>query len=335
MLLASIWFRRRLHESPLFRQIQQQGRTEVHPVRTLLAHPLHRRRLVLAVLGLTAGQAVIWYTAYFQAHAFVQGPLGVSSLHATGLAVVAIAASLPLTVIAGRWSDKVGRRRPIILGLVLGAVMCGPVFHGLQRLLQPVVVVAVMESNHPHCKRWTPPGRNAACDELRSALLARGLQVDWQPVHDNGAPVLRLRIGDQIMHSDDPADLHATISNLDAWLVDHHRGPPPDVTVCSGKWWWAAALLTALGGCAALVYGPLAAALAELFPTPVRYTGTSLSYHLGNGLFGGVLPVTSHLLVMLVGHPLAGLVYPVAVALLSAGLAWLWLPEGRDVDISR
>lgn len=346
LLFVGVVVRLRLIESPVFVQMQAQGRTAASPLRRLLSTRDGRRRLLLAVFGLTAGQAVIWYTGHVYTLVFLQGPLGLPPAVAQLTVALAMLLGLPLVVLAGWLSDRCGRRPLILAGLFLGAACVLPAFVGMERLARPAagpdgLPVVRVEAPAAQCSvglALYSAGVHSPCDDLRRLLIARGIAFELAPPASPGAAdgVAWLRVGDVRMRytATEPSPaLRAQVERLltDAGLLA--RASP--LVVGAAPWWGVLALLVLLGACVALVYGPLAAALAELFPPTIRYSGTSLAYHLGNGVFGGLLPVFAAAAIARTGEPWAGLAYPVVVAVVCGLVALRWLPEGLATDIRR
>lgn len=342
LLLGSAWLRLRLVESPVFERLQDRGETAPSPLRRLLGTSGGRRALWLGLFGLSAGQAVLWYTSHVYTLVVLQGPLDLAVGTALPTVALVIAACLPLVVLAGWWSDRIGRRPVVLAGLLLGALCTLPVFAGLERLVRPAVAVSTaaaptVELQATDCSsafRLLGIAAHSPCDDIRRHLIARGVAHELvEAVVPDGAGASRLRVGGEVLHHPDPGDHRPLAARVDerlerAGLV----GATPALAPGSLRWWGLVSLLMVLGACVALVYGPLAAALAELFPAAIRYSGSSLAYHLGNGVFGGLLPVIAATAIAASGEPMAGLAYPTLVALGGFLVAWRWLPEGRGAD---
>jgi MFS family permease len=342
LLMVSVWVRLKVNESPAFTALRQQGRISAAPVRELFGSRQTRRLLALAVFGLCAGQAVVWYAAQYYTLIFMQVVLGFDSVAAMLLMGAAIALVLPLFVLFGALSDRIGRKPLILGGFLLSALTLVPLFDLLARTARPdlhAVSLArpvILHADPAECSvlpmlRPRPP-QERPCDAVRAALVARGVPFQRQ----DAAPGLPLRL--EVAGSTAAVELSARAAMgpaLDSALrgAGYPANPPPPVPAGAPRWWALVGLLILLGAQAAMVYGPLAAALAEIFPTRLRYSATGLAYHLGNGLFGGLLPAVAFSLVLHQGSQYAGLAYPVLFALLCFFVAWRWLPEtkGRDV----
>jgi MFS family permease len=343
LLPLSVWVRLRLRESPTFERMRLAGRVSPRP----LAEALGRRRtvwkMVAALLGLTAGQAVLWYTGQLYALSFLQTAAGVAPRDATAMMAISLALALPLFVAFGVLSDRVGRRPLVVVGCLLAVALYVPLFDALLRFANPAHDEAqrrapiTVHADPAGCVMQLDPlglvGAATPCDVVRRHLAARGLsyeRIDGMP----GEPVLLQVGGREVSSADvDAGDAAALRTRIDGALrlagypsrADPERIARPAVI----------GLLWVLVAIAALVYAPVAAALTELFPTRVRCTAIALPYHLGNGWFGGFLPVIATATVAARGEALAGLGYPIAVALMTAVLAILVLPETRGRDLER
>ncbi|RPH40068.1 MAG: MFS transporter [Burkholderiales bacterium] len=343
LLPLSIWVRLRLRESPTFERLRLAGRLSARP----LAETFGERRLLgrtaLALFGLTAGQAVLWYTGQLYALTYLQTAAGVAASDAAALMALALLLALPCFVAFGRLSDRVGRRPLIIGGCLLAAGLYVPIFdallvaanpaHGEAQRRAPIVVHA----DPAGCRLQFDPiglGREAGpCDVVRRHLARRGLSYEREAL-PAGAPV-SVTVGERSVSAADvaPGDAEALRMRIDGAL--QIEGHPPRADPDRIQRGPVVALLWVLVAIAAMVYGPVAATLAELFPTRVRCTAIALPYHLGNGWFGGFLPAIAAASVAARGEALAGLGFPITVALVTAIVAIVALPETRGRDLER
>jgi MFS family permease len=344
LMPLSIWVRLRLRESPSFERMRAGGRRSSAPVLEAVATPRLAGRGVLALFGLTAGQAVLWYTGQLYALYFLQTAAGVAAADAAAMLAVALLLGLPLFVGFGALSDRAGRRPLVIGGCLAAAILYVPVFGALIDHANPALREAqhrapiVVHADPAGCRfQFDPVGLDAAaagpCDVARRYLAARGLSYEREAA-PAGEPVTVSIGARRVSAADVPAgDAVALRGRIDGALrlEGYPSRADPDridrVTVVALLW-----VLVAL---AASVYGPIAATLAELFPTRVRCTAIALPYHLGNGWFGGFLPAIAVASVAARGEALAGLGYPIAVALTTAVVAAFWLPETRGRDLDR
>jgi MFS family permease len=270
--------------------------------------------VLVALFGLTAGQGVVWYTGQFYALLFLQDALRVPADLAYGLVAVALVLGTPLFVVFGALSDRLGRKRLMMAGCFLAAATYLPIFRALGAAANPALAEA---------SRRAPVVvfSDEAADPSAAFLTRRGVPYARQ-APSPGAPVVS--VGGRPLAVFDTAAYARALDRAgypvtaDPTRVDRVR---------------VVALLVLLVLYVSMVYGPMAAYLAELFPTRIRYTSLSLPYHVGNGWFGGFLPLIAEALVVRTGDPYAGLVYPVSVALVTAAVGGLLLRETAGVDL--
>ncbi len=343
LMPLSIWVRLRLRESPAFERMRAARRQSPAPVLEAVATPRLAARGALALFGLTAGQAVLWYTAQLYALFFLRTAAGVSTHDAAAMLAIALLLALPAFVGFGRLSDRIGRRPLVIGGCLAASVLYVPVFGALIGYANPGLREAqhrapiVVHADPAACRfQFDPVGldRQAGpCDVARRYLAARGLSHQREAVPSGEAVVVS--VGRRRVSSGDvpPGDADALRERIDGALrLEGYpsRADPDRIDRLA-----VVALLWALVVIAAAVYAPVAATLAELFPTRIRCTAMALPYHLGNGWFGGFLPAIAVASVAARGEALAGLGFPIAVALATAVVAAFWLPETRGRDLER
>jgi MFS family permease len=272
LVIASYYIRRKLHESPLFARAKATGTTSKSPLRDSFVNPVNRRLVLIALFGVTMGQGVIFYTSQFQVFTFLNATLKLDIVDSSLIMVAAMLLATPLFVYFGSLSDRIGRKRIIMTGMLCGALFTVPLFYGIKAFAGPLTEI-------------TP----ATVDATGKAV---------------------------------PAVLKALAPNVPAMT----------------------ALVFCLVVFVTMVYGPIAAYLVELFPTKVRYTSLSVPYHIGNGIFGGFVPlVATSIGVWAAAQPagsfaqehssLIGLVYPVTVALLCFIIGMLYVKDVRNVRL--
>ncbi|MGI4875643.1 MAG: MFS transporter [Janthinobacterium lividum] len=272
LLVASYYIRQRLHESPLFAKAKAEGKTSRNPIAESFGNPENRRLVLIALFGATMGQGVVFYTSQFYAYSFMQNTLRLSLEKASIVLVVSMVLATPLFVYFGSLSDRIGRKRIIMAGLLCAALFTLPLFAGLQAYAGPLTETAPA----------TTDAAGHAVEAIKQALT----------------PSLLPMIG---------------------------------LTFCLVLF-------------VTMVYGPIAAYLVELFPTKVRYTSLSVPYHIGNGIFGGFVPLLATSIGAWAKHQpvgsfaqehatLAGLVYPVAIALVCWVVGSALMRDVRDVRI--
>jgi MFS family permease len=333
LLVLGIWMRLSLAESPPFRRLKQAGRASRRPLVDAFGRWSNLKLVLIALFGLVAGQAVVWYTGQFQALFFLTLVLKVDETTASLLSCTALAIGAPLIVGFAALSDRIGRKPIIIAGCVLAAASWFWLFGALAAAANPALVdaqgrVAVtLHADPRECSLpFDPIGVGEAgsgCDRARGLLAARS--VRYTPAaHDGPASVTidgaRIAIGDDRALERIAAALDAAgyPTRADPARIDRVR---------------VVLILVLLLAFVAMVYGPIAAMLVELFPTRVRCSSVSLPYHIGNGWFGGLLPATSFGIAAQTGQMLDGLWYPVSVAAAAALIALLFVSETKDRDI--
>ena len=272
LVIASYYIRRRLHESPLFAQAKAAGTTSTNPLRDSFVNPVNRRLVLIALFGVTMGQGVIFYTSQFQAYSFMNTVLKLDIVDSSTILVVAMLLATPLFIYFGSLSDRIGRKRIIMTGMICGALFTIPLFYGIKAYAGPTTEITA-----------------ATVDAAGKAV---------------------------------PAVMKALAPNV------------PMMTV----------LTFILVLFVTMVYGPIAAYLVELFPTSVRYTSLSVPYHIGNGVFGGFVPlIATWIGVWAAAEPagtfakehssLLGLVYPVTVALICFFIGSALMKDARNVKL--
>jgi MFS family permease len=255
LVVFALIIRLRLQETPLFTRLKAEGRSSTSPWRESFGDPANRKLILLALLGMTAGQAVVWYQGQFQALFFMQNILGLGYLNSYLVVGIAIVLATPFFIVFGRLSDRVGRKPIILGGCLLAALSYYPIYNLMFTVADPVV--------NPKT---------------------------------------------------DPAITSTFISSN------------PNLVALIALVWIQVVFVT-------MVYGPIAAFLVEFFPARIRYTSLSIPYHIGNGWFGGFLPLIAASLFAATGNIYAGLIYPIVVALMTAFIGWRFIRETKDVRI--
>jgi MFS family permease len=360
LLIISVWIRLTLNETPLFRKMKDEGRASKAPLAEAFTSWRYGRLVLLALLGLTAGQAVVWYTGQFYALFFLTQTLKVDPYWAQIMIALSLVIGTPFFIIFGWLSDKIGRKPIIMLGCLLavatyypaGILNCIPgagqyaypgIFELLARSANPELAAAIERSpvtvtaDPAGCRlQFDPVGKSkftAPCDVAKAALVKAGV-----PYSNQAGPAgpAQIKIGSQVIQSYDAAapDAASQAARFDQELAAALKADGyPSKSKLDGVSWTVVGLLTILVLYVTMVYGPIAAMLVELFPTRIRYTAMSLPYHIGNGWFGGFLPVTAFAIVAATGNIYAGLMYPVIVAAMTFVLGMIFIRETRGCDI--
>jgi MFS family permease len=345
LLGVSVWIRLRLNESPLFQTMKAEGRGSTAPLTESFARWPNLKIVLLALFGLTAGQAVVWYTGQFYSLFFLTQTLKVDAQTANLLIAGALLLGTPFFVVFGALSDRIGRKPIIMAGLALSVLTYFPLFRAITHYANPaleaaqrVAPVSVVADPATCSVQFDPVGKSkftSPCDVAKAALVKRGVPYSNEAASVGSAA--QVRVGARSIASYDAADpdAKAHAASFDAALtaaLDEARYPARaeratmNVPMVLLLLWVLVVYVT-------MVYGPIAAMLVEMFPTRIRYTSMSLPYHIGNGWFGGFLPPIAFAIVAATGSIYSGLWYPVVIAALSLVVGLLFVRDTRHVDI--
>ncbi|MGH6738065.1 MAG: MFS transporter, partial [Bradyrhizobium sp.] len=337
LLGVSIWIRLKLQESPLFRRMKEEGKQSKKPLTEAFGRWDNAKIAIFALLGGTAGEAVIWYCGQFYALFFLTLTLKVPAVTAQILIATSLLLGTPFFILFGWLSDKIGRKPIILAGFALGVVTYFPIFQGLTHFANPKLEAALAASpvtvvaDPSECSfQFNPVGIakfTTSCDIAKSALVSRS--VNYQNQEAPKGTKASVKIGNEIVQTGTP-DFAKQLGDA---ITKH--GYPPSANPAEINYVMTVLLLTILVIYVTLVYAPIAAWLVELFPTRIRYSGLSLPYHIGNGWFGGFLPATVFAIVAATGNIYSGLWYPIVVAAMSFVIGLIFLPETKDRDITK
>jgi MFS family permease len=329
LLAVSIWIRLSLNESPIFKKMKEEGKTSKRPLGEAFGEWSNAKIAILALLGATAGEAVVWYGGQFYALFFLTQTIKVPAITAQIMIVVALALGTPGFVIFGWLSDKIGRKPIILAGFLLAALTYFPIFKGITHFANPkletalssapVTVIADPSECSFQFKATGTEKYTTGCDVAKSALVNLSVNYENQDA-PKGTPA-QVKIGDQTLTSTAPDFAKALPTAIKAHGYPASADPADINTVMT------VALLWVLVVYVTLVYAPIAAWLVELFPSRIRYSGLSLPYHIGNGWFGGFLPTTAFAMVAATGDIYYGLWYPIVVAGITVVVGLFFLPE--------
>ncbi len=337
LLGVSIWIRLQLAESPAFQKMKDEGAQSKAPLTEAFGNWENGKIAILALLGATAGEAVVWYGGQFYALFFLTQTIKVPAVNAQIMIVIALALATPGFILFGWLSDKIGRKPIMMAGFLLAVVTYFPIFQGITHFANPALEKALAESpvtvvaDPAQCsfqlkltgtEQYTKP-----CDVAKSALVARSVNYNNETAAA-GAPVV-VKVGSDSYTAGTPD----FVKNLNDAITKH--GYPASADTSQINYPMTVLLLFILVVYVTMVYGPIAAWLVELFPTRIRYTGMSLPYHIGNGWFGGFLPAIVFAIVAATGNIYSGLWYPIIIAAMSFVVALIFLPETKDRDINK
>ncbi|EPA98068.1 MHS family MFS transporter [Pseudomonas umsongensis] len=348
LLIISVYIRLQLSESPVFLKMKAEGKSSKAPLTESFARWENLKIVIMALLGGTAGQAVVWYTGQFYALFFLLQTLKIDAQTANLLIAGSLLIGTPFFVIFGSLSDRIGRKGIIMAGCILAAVTYFPIFNALTQYGNPDVFVAqeknpvTVVADPDECSfQFDPVGKakfTSSCDLAKTVLAKRA--IPYKNEKAEPGTVAQVRIGDKVIPSFEGTGMPAAdfktrndafVATLGTALKD--AGYPEKADPAKTNYPMVLLLLTILVIYVTMVYGPIAAWLVELFPARIRYTSMSLPYHIGNGWFGGFLPTVAFAMVAATGDIYYGLWYPIVIAVMTAILGTFFLPETKDREI--
>lgn len=290
LVIMSYYIRIRLHESPLFAQMKKEGKTSANPIKESFANKENLKLVLIALFGAAMGQGVVWYTGQFYALSFLQKTMNIEFVQSNIIIAIALLLGTPFFIYFGSLSDRIGRKKIMLTGMLLAALAYYPIYKAMDnignvKLKQEQTELFRIESNSTRSES--------------GELVLKSFRVHS---YTDGS-ILR--------EAADKKELTVSRTNV-AWLV---------------------ILIFIQVLFVTMVYAPIAAFLVELFPTRIRYTSMSLPYHIGNGVFGGLLPTISTILVTNTGNHLAGLIYPIGIALICFVVGIIYLKDKRGIPL--
>jgi MFS family permease len=345
LLVFSVYIRLRLNESPIFQKMKEEGKGSKAPLTESFFRYPNNKYVLLALLGATAGQGVVWYTGQFYALFFLTITLKLFYIPAYILIGISLLIGTPFFIFFGWLSDRIGRLKIILAGCLIAAVTYSTVlFPALTHYVNPdleafqqknaITVTADASTCETHIF-VTAFTKFSNCDRAQDFVTKLGLSFKTENVPNAGEKVT-LKLNSTTIEGFDAAKWNAAF--LDAGYPNLQKDKdgkivPKPADTSKVNWVMAELILVIMVIFVTMVYGPIAAFLVEMFPTKIRYTSMSLPYHIGNGWFGGMLPLLTTAVVAATGNIYAGLWYPIGVALMTVVIGAIFLRDTKDVDI--
>ncbi|RFS20444.1 MFS transporter [Chitinophaga silvatica] len=287
LVIMSYYIRIRLKESPLFAQMKKEGKTSTNPIKESFGNKENLKLVLIALFGATMGQGVVWYTGQFYALSFLQKTMNIEFVQSNTIIAIALLMGTPFFIYFGGLSDRIGRKKIMLTGMLLAALAYYPIYSAMDNI-----------------------GNISRKTEETSLFRIEG--------HTNKA---------------ENGEFITTTTRIHSYSdgsVLKETGDKKELTVSRMNSVWLVLLIFVQVLFVTMVYAPIAAFLVELFPTRIRYTSMSLPYHIGNGIFGGLLPTISTILVANTGNHLAGLIYPIGIALVCFVIGLIYLKDKKN-----
>ncbi len=336
LLVISLWMRFKLSESPVFKAMKEAGETSGNPFIESFTYPGNKKRIFVALFGITGILTTIWYSAFFSSLSFLKGDMRLDETSVEVILLIAGTLSMGFYLIVGKWSDRVGRKKPIIIGALATLALLFPIFCGMGALANPglaaaaerapVVVTGQQCVTDPFAELLDREPSD--CGKILGSLIASG--VSYTVVA--GEPLSVTVGGEAVVFGDDwLSDGAARTAGLQEQLgaagFDFTRQVPPLANIIG-----IIGLLLVAGMLSALTYGSVAALLSEMFPPKIRYSSMSIPYHIGAGYLGGFLPLIAGIIVASTGNIYSGLWYTWIVVAFGIVVAWWGIPDGPPRD---
>jgi len=348
LLGISVYVRLQLAESPVYQQMIATGSRSRAPVKEAFGNRPNVRRILATLFGATAGMNVAWYTGQLYVLFFLTQVLKVESQQVSILLGCVLLLSTPLYLLFGRLSDRVGRKKVIMLGMALAALTYFPIYRAITHFANPAVEeasqrapVRVWAQREDCSLQFDPVGKHRfvrSCDIAKEALARAGVPYSMRfGSATTGTAVIRIGdtdgaanpvpafAGTRLTSTQFEQESAAFTQRLSRALAT--AGYPAKADPARVNAPMLVLLLFVLAVYVALVTAPMASWLVELFPPRIRYTSMSIPYHIGAGWFGGFMPAVAFTLVAITGDIYSGLWYPVIVVGFTAIAGTLLLPE--------
>ncbi|WP_129791134.1 MFS transporter [Sphingosinicella sp. CPCC 101087] len=330
LLAISLWMRFKLSESPVFTAMKESGGCTANPFKESFTYPGNRKRLFVALFGIAAGLTVVWYTAMFSTLSFLQGTMRVEGTTAQLIVGAGALGGLGWFVLFGRLSDRVGRKKPIVIGYALTLMLLFPIFWVMGSAANPEMEAAAARApvriERQSCE-FDPFARRQAdlCGRVIGELAGLGVRYQFDLPAGKAAPAVEplvVRIGGETHVLTDTGEIRPLLE------AAGYRFEP--VVPSAGNVALLILAMLAITALSGMTYGPVAALLSEMFPPRIRYSSMSIPYHFGTGYFGGFLPFIASYIVATTGDPYSGLWYTWGVVAMALIVTWLWLPDGVE-----
>ncbi|AMO71758.1 MFS transporter [Sphingorhabdus sp. M41] len=337
LLAISLWMRLKLNESPVFQAMKEAGETAGNPFVESFTYPGNKKRIFVALFGITGVLTTIWYTAFFSGMSFLRGPMNMEARTVDIILFVSGLIAMSFYLVVGKWSDRVGRKKPIVVGALLSLLLLFPAFWGLGHFANPGLTAAAEAnpvrvegsacSTDPFAELFSR--EQSDCGKILETLTSAGVSYSL-----TDASELKLSAGSNAIAIDSAwlEDGAARSSGIRDALAAHgydFAKQQPDMISILG----IVAILLVLGALSALTYGSVAALLSEMFPAKIRYSSMSIPYHIGAGYLGGFLPLIAGYIVARSGDIYAGLWYTWVVVAFGVIVAWWGIPNDPEAAL--
>lgn len=316
LVAISIYIRLKMNESPLFAKLKTEGKVSTNPLKESFGHKANLKMVLVALFGATAGQGVVWYTGQFYALSFLQKTMNVEFVQSNIIIAIALVIGTPFFIVFGKWSDKIGRKWIMMVGMLLAILCYRPIYSTMFEQANLKTKTEIAEQTKVDIKRDLVV--NSATDSLITTTTTK--------VFTDGTTYKEVK--------------------KETILADNNKeAPKPEIKketkLPSSIMWFLVMLVAVQVLFVTMVYGPIAAFLVELFPTRIRYSSMSLPYHIGNGVFGGLTPFIATRLyeaskteALPTGDPLSGLWYPIIIAGVCFVIGSLYLSNKIDENVA-